>query len=142
MKLTIVRMAVIAALIAGSVDTRADDVFVTGGSKSPVASAEDKAESACFQAFIKQIAPNSTVRVRVEDRSGGAQIFTGHDYWGAELMNVDMTAKLAKDNHLLARGYCIVNSSAKVINLSSHVIDPARLAAVTVKDLKLASNAR
>jgi hypothetical protein len=135
-------MAVVAALIAGSVDARADDVFVTGGSKSPAASAEDRAEGACFQAFIKQIIPNGTARVRVEDRSGGTQIFTGHDYWGAELMNVEMTAKLAKGNHLLASGYCTVDSTAKVLRLSSRVIDPAKLAAVTLKDLKLASVAR
>jgi hypothetical protein len=142
MKHTLATTAIVAALIVGSVDVRADDVYVTGGSKSPGASAEDKAESACFQAFIKKIAPDSNMRVRVEDRSGGSQIFTGHDYFGAELMDVDMTAKLAKDNHLLARGYCTVNSRAKVINLSSRIIDPVKLAAVTLKDLKLASVAR
>jgi hypothetical protein len=132
MKLNIFTAVAAVGLIAGSAIAFADDVTVTGSSKSPAASAEDKGTTACFEAFINKLFPANTARVRVEDRSGGYQIFTGH--YAQELMGIEMTATLARSKEVLARGYCTVDQRARIARLSTHAVAPARLAGLNAKD--------
>ena len=126
----------VAALIAGSTGALANDVVISGNANKPGASTEDKATTACFDAFVKKVLPDAAVRVRVVDQSGGAQIFNNNPY-GLE-MNVYMTATLASTHEKLATGYCIVSSNAKVSRLSYHASNPAKLAGLSAKDIKLA----
>ncbi len=126
----------VAALIAGSTGALANDIVISGNANKPGSSAEDKAATACFDAFVKKVLPDAAVRVRVVDQSGGAQIFNNNPY-GLE-MNVYMTATLASTHEKLATGYCTVNSNAKVSRLSYHASNPAKLASLGVKDIKLA----
>jgi len=126
----------VAALIAGSTGALANDVVISGNANKPGSSTEDKAATACFDAFIKKVLPDAAVRVRVVDQSGGAQIFNNNPY-GLE-MNVYMTATLASTHEKLASGYCTVNSNAKVSRLSFHASNPAKLAGLGLKDIKLA----
>ena len=126
----------IAALIAGSTGALANDIVISGSANKPGSSTEDKAATACLDAFVKKVLPDAAVRVRVVDQSGGAQIFNNNPYGLA--MNVDMTATLASTHEKLASGYCTVSSSAKVSRLSFRANNPAKLAGLGVKDIKLA----
>ena len=127
---------VAAALIAGSTGVLANDIVISGNANARGASAEDKGTAACFDAFVKKVLPDSQVRVRVVDQSGGTQIFNNNAY-GLQ-MNVYMTATLASTHEKLATGYCTVGSNAKISRLSFRVINPAKLAGLGVKDIKLA----
>ncbi len=127
---------VAAALIAGSTGVLANDIVISGSANSRGVSAEDKATNACFEAFIKKVLPDSTVRVRVIDQSGGAQIFNNNAY-GLQ-MDVDMIARLASTHEKLASGYCTVGSDAKVRRLTFRATNPAKLAGLGAKDIKLA----
>ncbi len=126
----------VAALIAGSTGALANDIVISGNANKSGASPEDKATTACFDAFVKKVLPDAAVRVRVIDQSGGAQIFNNNPY-GLQ-MNVYMTATLASTHEKLASGYCTVNKDAKVSRLSYRANNPAKLASLSLKDLKLA----
>jgi hypothetical protein len=136
MKLTLVTTAAAAALIAGSAGVFADDLVITGGSKSHYTSPEEKGTIACVDAFVKKIFPDSTARIRVVDQSGGTQVFD--QFGGPQSMDVALTARLARSNALLARAVCTVTSTAKVTSLSTYNVDHAKMAGLTVKDIKLA----
>ena len=127
---------VAAALIAGSTGALANDIVISGNANSPGASAEDKATTACFDAFVKKVLPDSQVRVREIDQSGGTQIFNNNAY-GLQ-MDVYMTATLASTHEKLATGFCTVNNNATVTRLSFRATNPAKLAGLGVKDIKLA----
>lgn len=127
--------AVAAALIAASTGALANDIVISGNANSG-ASAEDRATTACFDAFIKKVLPDSAVRVRVIDQSKGEQIFNNNPY-GLQ-MNVYMTATLKSTHERLATGYCTVSSNAKVSQLSFRANNPVKLAGLNAKDLKLA----
>jgi hypothetical protein len=140
MKSTFATRAVAAVLIAASTGALANDVVISGNPQSPGASAEDKAAGACFDAFIKKILPNTTAHIRIVDKSSGQQIFTSDPY--GQQMNVEMTATLARTHEKLASAYCTVNSEAKIARLTVRVTDAQKLAAVTVKDIRLAQSSR
>jgi hypothetical protein len=136
MKSNVVTAALAAALVAGSAGALANDVVISGNARAPSASVEDKATMACFDAFIKKVLPESNVRIRVVDQSGGAQIFNNNPY-GLQ-MDVEMTASLASTHEKLATGRCTVNSNSKVTRLSFSATNPTKLAGLTSKDIKLA----
>lgn len=126
--------SIAAALIAGSTGALANDIVISGNANG--GSAEDKAATACFDAFIKKVLPDSTVKVRIVDQSGDQQIFNNNVY-GLQ-MNVYMTATLKSTHEKLATGYCTVSSNAKVSRLTFRANNPVKLAGLNAKDLKLA----
>jgi hypothetical protein len=140
MKSTFVTTAVAAALITASTGALANDIVIPGNPQLPRASAEERAAGACFDAFIKKILPNTTAHIRIVDQSAGQQIFSNDPY--GQQMNVEMTATLARTHEKLASAYCTVNSEAKIARLTVRVTDPQKLAAVTVKDIRLAQTSR
>jgi hypothetical protein len=141
MKLTVATTAVTAMMIAGSATAfAAGDLVITGKQPSPRISLDEKAMDACFNAFAAKILPGSTVRVRTVISPGGAQVFSaapGSILAGYKVMEVTMTANSARSNALLAKSVCTVNKAAKVLNLFISVPDPAKLAGLTLKDIKL-----
>jgi hypothetical protein len=133
MKLTITTTVATVMLIAGAA--------ATGKQPSLRISLDAKATDACFNAFAARILPGGIARVRTVISPGGAQVFSaapGSILADYKVMEVTMTANLARSNDLLAKSVCTVNKAAKVLNLSISLPDPAKLAGLTLKDIKLA----
>jgi hypothetical protein len=146
MKLTFATTLAAVAMIAGSACAFAsDDVIVSGSRTSPLHSLDQKATNACFNAFIAELLPGRKTRVRTVIPADGVNIFT---YDGDSLlapykiMVVEMTATAIHGNELLARSVCTVNRHAEVQRLSTHVTAAAKLAGLTLKDIKLAMTNR
>ena len=142
MKFTLTTTLAAVAMIAGSTCAFAsDDLIVSGRRTSPPPSLDQKATNACFNAFIAELLPGTTARVRVVIPADGVNIFK---YDGDSLLDpykimvVGMTAKAIHGNELLAESVCTVNRHAKVLHLSTHVTAAGKLAGLTLKDIKLA----
>jgi len=134
-----------AALIAGSACAwGADDVTVSGSRTLPPPSLDQKATNACFDAFVAELLPGNTARLRIVFPSEGVDIFT---YEGDSLVDpykvmvVEMTAK-ANGNELLAKSFCTVNRHAKVLRLSTYATAAAKRAGLTLKNISLAMTIR
>jgi hypothetical protein len=146
MKLSLTTAFAAAAMIAGPPYVLAsNEVVITSNRPSPRLSLDQKATSACFNAFIAELLPGGSARVRTVMPAGGNTVFY-HDAGSVlaryEVMVVEMTANLARSNELLAKSDCKVNRDAKVLRLSTHVTDPAKLAGLTLKDIALAMTNR
>jgi hypothetical protein len=146
MKLTLTPTLAAAALIAGSTCAwAANDITVSGSRISPPPSLDQKATNACFNAFIADLLPGSKVQVRTVIPADGVYIFT---YGGDSLvdpykvMEVEMTAHSVTSNDLLAKSFCSVNRNARVLRLSTQITAAAKLAGLTLKDIKLAMTKR
>jgi hypothetical protein len=145
MKFTLTSSLAAAPLIAGSACAwAADDVVVSGSRTLPPPSLDQKATNACFDAFVAELLPGSTARLRIVFPSEGVNIFT---YEGDSLVDpykimvVEMTAK-ANGNELLAKSICTVNRHAKVLRLSTHTTAAPKRAGLTLKDMSLAMTIR
>jgi hypothetical protein len=146
MKFTLTSTLAAAALIAGSACAwAADDVIVSGSRSSLPPSLDQKATNACFDAFIAELLPGNTARLRIVLPSEPVNIFT---YEGDnvvdpyKIMVVEMTAKAVRGNELLAKSICTVNRHAKVLRLSTHATAAAKRAGLTLKDINLAMTIR
>jgi hypothetical protein len=142
MKITLTSSLAAAVLIAGPACAwAADDVIVSGSRTLPPPSLDQKATNACFDAFIAELLPDNTARVRAVLPSGSVNVFT---YEGDNLVDpykfmvVEMTAKTVHGNELLAKSICTVNRHAKVLSLSTHATAAAKNAGLMLKDIKLA----
>jgi hypothetical protein len=146
MKFTLTSGLAAAALIAGSAcAAAADDFIVSGNRTSPPLSLDQKATNACFNAFVAELLPGNTARVRTVFPSDSVNVFT---YEGDNLVDpykimlVEMTAKAVHGNELLAKSICTVNRHAKVLRLSTHATAAAKRAGLTLKDINLAMTVR
>jgi len=147
MKLTLTTTLAAVALIAGSTCALAsDDLTVSGSRNSPPLSLDQKATSACFNAFIAELLPGSTARVRTVIPADSVNIFAYYDGDSLlapyKVMEVEMIAKSVHSNDLLAKSFCKVNRHAKVLALSTKITAAAKLAGLTPKDIKLAMTTR
>ena len=146
MKLTLTTTLTAVAMIAGSARAFAsDDVIVSGSRTSPPHSLDQKATNACFNAFIAELLPGGKARVRTVIPADGVNIFTndGDSLLAPyKIMVVEMTATAIHGNELLAKSVCTVNRHAEVQRLSTHVTAAAKLAGLTLKDIKLAMTNR
>jgi len=99
--------------------------------------AEETATAACFQAFLHELFPGSNVRVRTvnkaQNRVFDAEAITNE-------MSVHMVARLDGGNQEVANGDCVVTRSSRVVSLYTRKLEPQRLAALNVHDIRLASN--
>jgi hypothetical protein len=142
MRLTLATALAAVAMIAGSARAFAsDEVIVSGSRTSPRHSLDQKATDACFDAFIAELLPGGRARVRTVIPADGINIFTedGDSLLAPyKIMVVEMTAKAIHGNELLAKSVCTVNRHAEVQRLSTHVTAAAKLAGLTLKDIKLA----
>ena len=141
MKVTFTTTLAPVAMIAVSACAFAsDDLIVSGSRTTPPPSLDQKATNVCFNAFIAELLPGSTARVRVVIPADGANIFT---YEGDSLVDpykimvVEMTAKATHGNELLAKSVCTVNRHAEVQHLSTHITAAAKRAGLALKDIKL-----
>jgi hypothetical protein len=76
MKFTLTTTLAAVAMIAGSACAFAsDDLIVSGSRTSPPPSLDQKATNACFNAFIAELLPGTTARVRVVIPADGVNIF-------------------------------------------------------------------
>jgi len=146
MNLTLINTLAAATLIAGSTGAWAsDDLTVSGSRTAPPPSLDQKATNACFNAFIAELLPGSTARVRTVMPADSVNIFTydGDNVLAPyKVMEVEMTAKSVHSNELLAKSFCKVNRQAKVLDLSTQITAAAKLAGLTLKDITLAMTNR
>jgi hypothetical protein len=142
MKFTLTTTVAVVAMIAGSACAFAsEDLIVSGSRTSPPPNLDQKATSACFNAFIVELLPGSAARARVVIPADGANVFTSNgdsllDPY--KIMVVEMTANAIQGNELLAKSVCTVNRHAEVLRLSTHVTAAGKLAGLALKDIKLA----
>jgi len=133
--------AAAALCAASSVTLAADSITVTGAQPARTVSRDAAATNACFTAFISALIPGNTARVRTVIPADGVQVFRSGDgsvFAAYKKMDVEMTATAASNGQLLARSQCKVNRDAKVLELSTQVTHAARLAGLSVHDIKLA----
>jgi hypothetical protein len=105
------------------------ELVIRGEKTNPAQSLDDRATSACFEAFIAKIRPDSRLRVSVAPKSGLAQMFLPGSVVAE--MDVSMVAKELHSGKLLANGLCTVTREAKVQQLKVNVREPTRLAELT-----------
>ena len=117
---------------------QADDgvLISTSAARSPQSS-DDKALTACMQAFIARIMPGAEARVTARQAAGLPQIF--NSYGMVRQATITMTANRAKDDTLLASGRCVVSDNARVETLRVTIPHPEALAALKLRDIHLAS---
>jgi hypothetical protein len=143
---TVVTCALFAAGVAGSAGAwAADDLIVSGNRASAAPSLDQKATNACFEAFLAELLPGNTARVRTIIPADGVNIFTDD---GDSLVSpyktmvVEMTANAIQGNELLARSVCRVNRHAKVLRLAMHVTAAGKVAGLSLESIKLAMTNR
>jgi hypothetical protein len=125
-------------LVGASAARAADDIVVQAARPAAHQSLDQRAAGACVEAFIAKILPGRTA-VRIVIPDSGSSILNnplGLNMLGVK-MDVTMTATSARDNAELARASCTVDRAARVQSLSTHVINPLRLAGLTLKDMRL-----
>jgi hypothetical protein len=110
-------------------------------------SLDQKATNACFNAFLARLLPGSSVLVRTVMAAGSTGgIFTSiaEDPLLApyRVMNVEITAATVQGGDLLAKSFCRVDRNAKVLQFKTHIADTAKLAGLTLNDIKLAMTNR
>jgi len=145
MKLAITTTLAMLTLVAGSAARAADAVLVSASPAPARLSLDQKATNACFNAFVAQLLPGNSTRIRTVMAAGSASIFTSLDdslLAPYKLMDVEMSATKAQGGELLAKSLCRVNRNAKVLQLETHVTDAARLSGLALKDIKLAMTNR
>lgn len=127
------RITIVTALTAVAIIAAAS----TSAAPTSSGSIDQRAIDICIQAFVAEIFPGKSLHLR----------FTGSRHDTDELgkgiagaMDVPLTARTANGNEMLASGTCTVTSALKVTNLSMAVPDQAKLAKLTVKDIRLAAN--
>jgi hypothetical protein len=122
-------------LLAWTAATIAGDMTIYGNGRAKAASGEDAATNACFEAFIKQLIPGSNVKVRTVNLATN-QVFDSASL--IDQMDVTMSARSGLTGKELASSRCTVTRGAKVISLYTHVTQPAGLAGLSPRDIKLA----
>jgi len=142
MKLAIPLAMAAMTLSAASTAPAADSVLVSASPAPSRLSLDQQATNACLNAFLAQVLPGSSVLVRTVMAAGSTPIFTSiaTDPLLApyKVMDVEMSAAKAQGGGLLAKSFCRVDRSAKVLQLETHVTDAAKLAGLTLKDIRLA----
>lgn len=121
-----------------------DDVVVSGHSPPAHISLDQRATTACLDSFIARLLPGSKVPVRTVMPPDGESIFhysTDIAVDPYRLMTVEMIATTARGAQLLAKSVCSVNRKARVVNITTRITDPERLAGLAVQDLRLAMTA-
>jgi hypothetical protein len=127
------------AIIVGS--TRlcvASDIVVSSTPYTPAVSPYQRAVSACVSSFMGKIMPGNTTPVRT---AFAPSIHESDFSLGGYFVPIDvtLTARSARNGGLLAQSECQVDRFAKVRNLSLTASDPAKLAGLSVKDLRVAA---
>jgi hypothetical protein len=135
MKRSIIAAIGIATLVAGSAIAVAGDEQVIYGNQHPLQTRDQKAVSACLNAFVAEAMPNSSGTVR-KVSTGGAQEILSAD--SSRRMDVTIKATAKSDKTLLAWGICTVNNAATVEYLPIHFMQKDRLARMSLADLSLA----
>jgi hypothetical protein len=135
MKTRIPTLLATAALLAWTAAIFAGDVTIKGTRPAKAASGEDAATQACFEAFIKQLLPGSSVKVRTVSLATN-RVFDSFAL--GDQMDVTMSASSGRTGKELARSRCTVTRSARVISLYTHVTQPAGLDGLSPRDIKLA----
>ena len=135
MKTQIPTLLAASVLLAGTLAAVAGDTTIYGSRPAKTVSREDAATNACFEAFIKQLIPNSNVRVRTVSLATN-QVFDSSSL--VNQMDVTMSARSSITGKELANSRCTVTNRAKVVSLYTHVTQPAGLAGLTPRDIKLA----
>jgi hypothetical protein len=131
--------AVIASLFGSAAAWAAEDVLIEGKRTTRYISQDEKAVSACFEAFAAQLLPGKTVRVRtVLPRY--APVF--HPAANVSRMEVAMTARLARNDALLATSSCSVTRGARIIDMRIRPANSALLAGLTARDISFATAQR
>jgi hypothetical protein len=141
MKLTILSSLAAVSLIAVSTTSfAADTIIVSSNKAAPALSSDQKATMACMNAFIAELRLGDSMRVRTVMPADREAIFRFGDTMPAfyRIMLVEMTANSAHGNDLLAKSVCKVNRDARVVHLTTQITDRAKLAGLTVNDVRLA----
>ena len=128
---------ILLALLCGCALCPGDLVIAADGAPRTGEAAEEAATSACFQAFVRELFPGSNVRVHTVNKAQ-SRVFDAEAI--SDEMSVHMVARLGGGSHALASGDCMVNRSAHVVSLYTRKLEPQRLAALTVHDIRVASN--
>jgi hypothetical protein len=146
MKFTLIATLAAVGLMAGLTTVfAAENVAISAASSAPL-TRDQKAVNACFSAFVGDLFPGKSARVRTVAPANGVDVFSSSDSGSLlarfKVMEIVMTATLTHGNALLAKSVCTVNRDAKVLSVSTQVTNPAKLAGLTVKDMSLAMSNR
>jgi hypothetical protein len=133
--------AAAALLIASSSVFATEGVVITGTAKAPTTTAYQRALSACMDGFVARILPGSSARVRVVIPPSNGTEFSGSLNPFGEI-EVELKAHSAQGHILLADSFCTVDRMAKVRSLSVPYSNRAKLAGLTLKDIRVAAVSR
>jgi hypothetical protein len=146
MKLINATRAVAIVLFASSMAAgAADEVTIPGTQPAPRLSVDDIATKACFEAFIAELLPGTTARLRVVMPMKGTGVFESISDSVLKpyaVMDVEMSATSTAGGQLLAKSYCRVNRAAKVLMVQTRVTDKTQLTALSLSDIRLAMTIR
>jgi hypothetical protein len=146
MKLAITFTLAAMTLLAASMAPAADSILVSASPARSWLSLDQKATNACFNAFLAQLLPGSSALVRTIMAAGSTPVFTSiaKDPLLApyKVMDVGMSAAKAQGAGTCWPRRCRVDRNAKVLQLDTHITDTAKLAGLTLKDIKLAMTNR
>jgi hypothetical protein len=146
MKFTLIATSAALGLMTGLTTVLAAADVIVSTTSPALLTRDQKATNACFNAFIGDLFPGRSARVRTVTPANGVDVFPSSDSGSLlapfKVMEVVMTANLTHGHALLAKSVCRVNGDAKVLRVSTQVTDPAKLVGLTVKDLSLAMSNR
>jgi len=129
-------------LLAAATAPAADAILVSASPAPSRVSLDQRATDACFNAFLAKLLPGSSGLVHTVMAAGSTPVFasiaTDPQLAPYRVMNVEMSAAMKQGGGLLATSFCRVDKNARVLQLETRVTDTAKLAGLTLKDVRLA----